>query len=48
MPVIADFRVVLDACVLANYAVTDVLTFAEEPRLYLPRWSEKILDETRR
>jgi predicted nucleic acid-binding protein len=49
MPIIADFRVVLDACVLANYAVTDVfLTFAEEPRLYLPRWSEKILEETRR
>ena len=49
MPIIADFRVVLDACVLANYAVTDVfLTFAEEPRLYLPRWSEKILEDTRR
>jgi predicted nucleic acid-binding protein len=49
MPIIADFRVVLDACVLANYSVTDVfLTFAEEPRLYLPRWSEKILEETRR
>jgi hypothetical protein len=49
MPIIADFMVVLDACVLANYAVTDVfLTFAEELRLYLPRWSEKILEETRR
>jgi hypothetical protein len=47
--VIADFRVVLDACVLANYAITDVfLTFAEEPRLFLPRWSEKILQETSR
>jgi predicted nucleic acid-binding protein len=47
--VISDFRVVLDACVLANHAVTDVfLTFAEEPRLFLPRWSETILDETRR
>jgi hypothetical protein len=47
--VIADFRAVLDACVLANYAVTDVfLTFAEEPRLLLPRWSETILDKTRR
>jgi hypothetical protein len=47
--VIADLRVVLDACVLANYAVTDVfLTFAEEPRLFLPRWSETILEETRR
>src|SRR5262249_46166588 len=49
MPIIADFRVVLDACVLANYAVTDVfLTFAEEPRLYLPRWGDKILEETLR
>jgi hypothetical protein len=47
--VIADFRVVLDACVLANFAVTDVfLRFAEEPRLFLPRWSEAILEETRR
>jgi predicted nucleic acid-binding protein len=45
--VIADFRVVLDACVLANYAVANVfLTFAEEPRLFLPRWSVAILDET--
>jgi hypothetical protein len=29
--------------------ITDVfLTFAEEPRLFLPRWSEIILEETRR
>jgi predicted nucleic acid-binding protein len=35
--------------VLANHALTDVfLTFAEEPRLFLPRWSEEILEETRR
>jgi hypothetical protein len=47
--VIADFRVILDACILANFAVADVfLTFAEEPRLFLPRWSETILEETRR
>jgi hypothetical protein len=45
--VFADFRVVLDACVLANFAVADVfLRFAEEPRLFLPRWSEEILTET--
>ena len=45
---IADFRVVLDACVLTNYAVANVfLTFAEEPRLFLPRWSEAILNETK-
>ena len=46
---IADFRVVLDACVLSNFAIANVfLTFAEEPRLFLPRWSQTILDETRR
>jgi predicted nucleic acid-binding protein len=47
--VFADFRVVLDACVLANQAVADVfLRFAQEPRLFLPRWSDAILEETRR
>jgi len=45
----ADFRVVLDACVLANFGVCDLLLrLAERPRLYLPCWSEAILDETRR
>jgi len=45
----ADFRVVLDACVLANYAVADLLLrLAEKPRLYLPCWSERILEETTR
>lgn len=45
----ADFKVVIDACVLANARVCDVLlTLAEHPRLYLPRWSEDILKETRR
>lgn len=45
----ADFKVVLDACVLANYAVCDLLlTLAEEPRLYLPRFSDELLAETRR
>jgi predicted nucleic acid-binding protein len=49
MAIFADFRVVLDACVLAKFGVADVfLTFAETPRLYLPRWSEQILEETRR
>jgi hypothetical protein len=34
MAIFADFRVVLDACVLANFALADVfLTFAETPRL---------------
>lgn len=44
----ANFCVVLDACVLANYAVCDVfLRLAEGNCLYLPRWSEKILAETK-
>jgi predicted nucleic acid-binding protein len=45
----ADFKVVLDACVLANYGVANLLLLlAEKPRLYLPLWSEDILAETRR
>ena len=45
----ADFKVVLDACVLANYGVANLLLLlAEKPRLYLPLWSREILDETRR
>lgn len=45
----ADFKVVLDACVLANFGVCDLfLRLAEKPRLYLPRWSTAILDEVRR
>lgn len=40
----ADFPVVLDTCVLANYAVCDlVLRLAEPPRLYLPRLFQQIL-----
>ncbi len=43
----ADFKIVLDACVLANFSVCDLyLRLAERPRLYLPRWSTQILDET--
>lgn len=46
---IADFPVVIDACVLANQRVTDLLLrLAETPRLYLPHWSRRILDETDR
>lgn len=45
----ADFKVVLDACVLANFGVCDLLLrLAERPRLYLPRWSEELLRETKR
>lgn len=45
----ADFPVVLDACVLANFGVCDLfLRLAEHPRLYRPCWSEKILAEVKR
>src|SRR5690606_21900486 len=45
----ADYRVLIDACVLANQGVCDLLLrLAERPRLYLPHWSEEILAETRR
>ena len=45
----ADFRVCLDACVLANIGVADLLLrLAERPRQYLPVWSEEILAEVRR
>ena len=40
-------QVVLDACVLVNAALRDtLLRIAEPPRLYLPRWSKEIMDET--
>lgn len=45
----SDFPVVLDACLLANGRVCDLyLRLAEPPRLYLPLWSETILDEVHR
>lgn len=45
----ADFKVVLDACVLANFGVCDLfLRLAEHPRLYTPHWSEEILAEVER
>lgn len=45
----ADFPVILDACVLANQRLTDLLLrLAETPRLYLPYWSGPILEETDR
>ena len=44
-----DFAAVLDACVLYNASVRDALLVqAETPALYVPRWSEEILEETRR
>ena len=45
----ADYRVFIDACVLANQSVCDLLLrLAERPRLYLPCWSEEVLAEVRR
>ena len=42
----ADYPVVLDACVLANHNVCDLLLrLAEAPRMYTPLWSDRILDE---
>jgi len=38
--------VVLDACVLANFALCDtLLRLAEVPRLFEPKWSDEILRE---
>lgn len=45
----ADFKVFLDACVLANIATCDLmLRLAERRRQYLPFWSDRVLAETRR
>lgn len=45
----SDFRVCLDACVLANFGVADLpLCLAKRPRQLIPVWSEHILDETYR
>jgi predicted nucleic acid-binding protein len=45
----ANSRVVLDACVLANFGLCDLfLTLAETPRLYQPVWNREILDEVQR
>jgi predicted nucleic acid-binding protein len=45
----ANYRVVIDACVLSNHGVCDLfLRLAEHPRLYSPKWSARILDETHR
>jgi len=45
----ADYPVVLDACVLIPMPLADtLLRMAEAPRLYLPRWSQVIMDEVTR
>lgn len=45
----ADFHVLMDACVMANQGVCDLLlSLAERPRLFVPRWSDLILQEVER
>lgn len=45
----ADYKILLDANVLANFAVCDLyLRLAEKPRLVLPKWTNQILDEVHR
>lgn len=45
----ADYPVVLDACVLVNQSVTDLLLrLALHPRLFTPKWSNTILEEVER
>ncbi len=45
----ADLHVLIDACVLANQGVCDLLlSLAERPRLFVPHWSAQILEEAGR
>ena len=45
----ADYRIFLDACVLANFGVCDLLLrLSERPRLIVPHWSAEVLTEVRR
>jgi hypothetical protein len=45
----ADFKAVLDACVLLPMPLADTLfRMAERPRLYLPMWSNHIMEEVTR
>ena len=42
----ADYRVVLDACILAPANLCDLfLRLAQTPRLYVPLWTREILEE---
>lgn len=44
----ADYRILIDACVLANHGVCDLLLrLSERPRLIVPHWSADILNEVR-
>ena len=45
----ADYSVLLDACVLIPMPLSDsLLRMAEAPRLYLPKWSDAIMQEVTR
>lgn len=45
----ANYKILLDANVLVNFAVCDLyLRLAEKPRLFLPKWTDQILDEVYR
>ena len=45
----AAYRVFMDACVLANQGVCDLLLrLSERPRLLVPLWSAEVLAEVRR
>lgn len=45
----ADYKILLDANVLANCAVCDLyMRLAEKPRLLLPKWTDQILEEVHR
>ncbi len=45
----ADYRIFIDACVLANQGVCDLLLrLSERPRLIVPFWSAQVLDEVHR
>jgi predicted nucleic acid-binding protein len=45
----ADYNVVLDACVLLPMPLADtLLRMAENPRLYIPKWSDQIMNEVSR
>jgi hypothetical protein len=45
----ADYRIFIDACVLANQGVCDLLLrLSERPRLVVPHWLAQVLAEVRR
>jgi hypothetical protein len=43
---ISDFPAILDACVLVQAAVRDILLRLVEQRLFLARWTDESIDLT--